>query len=104
MKFYYLCRKEDVSHISGTGHVAEVAEFSDGTVAVRWLAAKNAAGVASTAVFDSLADLLKVHGHEGRTIAEPIVDGGHVCGAEERVGHHGSVGAYPPPDELVLHS
>jgi hypothetical protein len=24
MRFYYLCRKEDVSHTSGTGHVAEV--------------------------------------------------------------------------------
>jgi hypothetical protein len=74
MRFYYLCRKEDVSHTSGTGHVAEVAEFDDGAVVVRWLASRNATGVASTTIFDSLDDLLKVHGHEGRTVAELIID------------------------------
>lgn len=48
MRFYYRCLKEAVSHASGTGHVAEVAEFDDGAVVVRWLASKNATGVAST--------------------------------------------------------
>ena len=71
MKFYHLCRKEDVSHISGTGHVAEVAEFNDGTVAVRWPAAKNAAGVASTSIFNSLPDLLKVHGMRAERSRSP---------------------------------
>jgi hypothetical protein len=75
MKTYYLCRREDVSHTSGTGHVAQVAEFDDGAVVVRWLASKNATGVASTTIFNSLEDLLKVHGHEGRTVAEPVLDG-----------------------------
>lgn len=78
MRFYYLCRKEDVSHTSGTGHVAEVAEFDDGAVVVRWLASTNATGVASTTIFNSLQDLLKVHGHEGRTIAELIMDGDRI--------------------------
>ena len=76
MKLYYLCRKEDVSQTSGTGQVAEVAEFDDGTVAVRWPASMNATGVASTTIFNSLEDLLRVHGHEGRTVAELVVDTG----------------------------
>lgn len=78
MNFYYLCRKEDISQISGTGHVAEVAEFGDGTVAVRWPASRNATGVASTTIFNSVEDLLKVHGHQGRTVAEPVLDGTRV--------------------------
>jgi hypothetical protein len=76
MKIYRLCRKEDVSGTSGTGNIAEVAEFDDGSVVVRWIASMNAAGVASTTVFNSLADLLKVHGHEGRTYVETVFDGG----------------------------
>jgi hypothetical protein len=71
MRIYHLCRREDVSHTSGTGHVAEIAEFDDGAVAVRWMTSSNATGVASTTIFNSLQDLLRVHGHEGRTIAEP---------------------------------
>ena len=86
MRFYYLCRKEDVSHTSGTGHVAEVAEFDDGAVVVRWLASKNATGVASTTLFNSLDDLLKVHGHEGRTVAEPIIDGDRIRQLQAQVG------------------
>jgi hypothetical protein len=74
MKLYHLCRKEDVSGTSGAGHVADVAEFDDGTVVVHWMPDRNAAGVASTTVFDSLADLLKVHGHEGRTDVVLVVD------------------------------
>jgi hypothetical protein len=86
MRFYFLCRKEDVSHTSGTGHVAEVAEFDDGAVAVRWLGSRNACGVASTSTFNSLDDVLKVHGHEGRTVAEPIIDGDRIRQLESRVG------------------
>ncbi len=74
MRLYHLCRKEDISGTSGTGHVADVAEFDDGTVVVRWMRDRNAAGVSSTTVFNSLADLLKVHGHEGRTDVELVVD------------------------------
>lgn len=87
MRFYYLCRKEDVSHTSGTGHVAEVAEFDDGAVVVRWLASKNATGVASTTLFNSLDDLLKVHGHEGRTVADPIINGDRMRQLEAQIGH-----------------
>jgi hypothetical protein len=78
MKLYHLCRKEDISGTSGTGHVADVAEFDDGTVVVHWMRDRNASGVASTTVFNSLADLLKVHGHEGRTCVELAVDADQV--------------------------
>lgn len=74
MKTYFLCRTEDVSKTSGTGNVAEIAEFDDKTVAVRWLASTNDTGVASTTIFNSLEDLLKVHGHEGRTVAQLVLD------------------------------
>lgn len=85
MRTYNLCRREDVSHTSGTGHVAQVAEFNDGTVVVRWIASSNATGVASTTIFSSLQDLLKVHGHEGRTVAEPVLDEDCVRQLESRV-------------------
>lgn len=114
MRFYYLCRKEDVSHTSGTGHVAEVAEFDDGAVVVRWLASKNATGVASTTLFNSLDDLLKVHGHEGRTVAEPIIDGDRMRQLEAQVGDlqerlAGTLALLeknqiPVPEQLRLHS
>lgn len=80
---YYLCRNEDVSNTSGTGHVAEIAEFDDGSVVVRWMTSSNATGVASTTTFNSLQDLLKVHGHEGRTVAEPALSGNCVRRLEE---------------------
>ena len=85
MRFYYLYRKEDVSRTSGTGHLAQVAEFDDGAVEVRWLALSNATGVASTTVFNSLDDLLRVHGHEGRTLVEPVLDDGGIRYLEVRV-------------------
>jgi hypothetical protein len=85
MKAFYLCRHEDVSNTSGTGRVAEVVQFADGSVAVRWVAAMNATRVASTTVFNSLEDLLRVHGHEGKTILEPVLDDEGVRKIEDRV-------------------
>jgi hypothetical protein len=74
MRLYYLSRNEDVSGTSGTGHIAEVAEFDDGAVVVRWIGAMNMSGVTSTTVFSSLNDLLRIHGHEGRTVVELVID------------------------------
>jgi hypothetical protein len=84
MKTYYLCRNEDVSLTSGTGRIAEAAEFDDGTVAVRWISEMNATGVSSTTIFNCLADMLKVHGHQGRTVLELDLDGDRVKQLEER--------------------
>jgi hypothetical protein len=38
----------------------------------------NAVGVASTTVFNSVDDLLRVHGHQGRTGVHLVLDGGRV--------------------------
>jgi len=85
MKAYFLCRREDVSGTSGTGHVAQVAEFDDGTAVVRWIASMNAVGVASTTVFNSVDDLLKVHGHDGKTGLHLLFDSGRVEELETEV-------------------
>ncbi|HYZ83553.1 MAG TPA: hypothetical protein VE621_04100 [Bryobacteraceae bacterium] len=77
MRLYRLCRNEDISGTSGTGHIADVAEFDDGTVVVHWMRERNAAHVSSTTVFQSLEDLLKIHGHQGRTTVELVVDTDH---------------------------
>ena len=60
-RFHFL-RLEDASGVSGCGIVAEGVVFSNGKVAVEWLSAH-----ASTALYDSLADVEWIHGHQGRT-------------------------------------
>jgi hypothetical protein len=72
MRTYYLRRDEDVSGNSGCGRVAQVAEFDDGTAVLHWNRGANASGVASTEVFSSVSDLLRIHGHNGRSVLEPI--------------------------------
>lgn len=57
-----LRRTEDVSGLSGTGMVAEGVEFTDGRVAMRWRTE-----VTSTVLYDSVEDVVWIHGHEGRT-------------------------------------
>lgn len=62
MRRFYLQRTEDASGVSGTGKVAEGVEFSDGVCVLRWLTAGG-----STAVYNTAEDLIRIHGHEGRT-------------------------------------
>lgn len=61
-QLFELVRTEDVSGVSGTGVVAEIGCFSDGTCAMRWLTE-----TASTAIYASLDDLERIHGHGGAT-------------------------------------
>jgi hypothetical protein len=70
MRRFVLDRMSDVSGISGIGCVAEGIVFSDGTVVIRWTAA-----LTSTAIYDSMDDLVAIHGHEGSTVVRWI-DGG----------------------------
>jgi hypothetical protein len=63
MKTFELIRIEDASGVSGTGSVAEGVEFTDGTVALRWRG-----DLACTGVYDSVEHVIKIHGHEGKTI------------------------------------
>lgn len=62
MRAFYLYRIVDTSKVSGTGMVAEGVEFSDGTCALRWLSEYR-----STAIYNSLKELERIHGHNGST-------------------------------------
>lgn len=59
---FHLVRSEDVSGVSGTGIVAEGAQWSDGTVTVRWFGEHS-----SVVQWRSRDDALAIHGHDGRT-------------------------------------
>jgi len=61
---FHLERDTDVSGVSGVGVVAEGVEFSDGTVALRWLS-----DWPTSVVFHDrgLAAVEAVHGHGGHT-------------------------------------
>lgn len=59
---FMLARSEDVSGVSGTGDVAEGIVFSTGKVVLAWTRSPT-----SIDIYDSLDDLLAIHGHEGRT-------------------------------------
>jgi hypothetical protein len=72
MKAYYLRRLEDASGNSGCGRVAQVAEFDDGAAVLHWNQGANSSGVSSTEIFASVNDLLRVHGHNGRSLLEAI--------------------------------
>lgn len=60
---FLLKRIEDESGVSGTGIVAEGIIFSNGKCALSWLTETT-----SIAVYDSIDDLEKIHGHNGKTI------------------------------------
>jgi len=63
MRRFVLHRITDVSGYSGTGIVAEGAEFGDGRVVMRWTT--NSAH--SIVLHDSAQELIRVHGHNGAT-------------------------------------
>lgn len=60
---FLLYRGEDVSGVSGTGYIAEGIEFHDKQCVLSWFGKYHALGI-----YPSAKQLLKVHGHEGRTI------------------------------------
>ena len=62
MRRFHLHRIEDETGKSGKGIVAEGLVFSDGTVVIRWTTS-----MPSTSIFQSQADLEKIHGHDGKT-------------------------------------
>lgn len=59
---FHLVRDEDVSGTSGTGLVAEGILFSTGKAVIAWTTRYR-----SVAVYDSLAEMEAIHGHEGKT-------------------------------------
>jgi hypothetical protein len=78
MRKFYLQRHEDVSGNSGTGLVAEGVIFDDGSGAFTWLSKQK-----TVTVFLKVADIAKLHGHNGRT--DVIIEGSkkfNQCNAE----------------------
>ena len=69
MRSFALHREVDETGVSGTGIVAQGVEFDDGRCAMRWLTA-----TASTACYDSTADVEAIHGHNGSTVIVWDVD------------------------------
>lgn len=67
MRAFRLIRDVDISGVSGTGAVAEGIEFSDGTVAMRWLSDWPTSVVFHTRGIESVK---QVHGHNGATRIE----------------------------------
>lgn len=68
MRTFKLKRNEDVSGVSGLGHVAVGCQFPTGRIVLEWLPGQ--VDVRSLGIYANLDECLQVHGHEGRTIAE----------------------------------
>lgn len=74
---FFLNRKVDETGISGTGRVAEGVLFRNGKCVISWLTEHT-----SVAVYDSMGQVVAIHGHNGKT--EVVFDGDH-C---RHCGHH----------------
>jgi hypothetical protein len=59
---FVLVRDEDLTGVSGSGVVAEGIVFTSGQVVIHWLREPF-----STGLYQSLEDVIFVHGHGGRT-------------------------------------
>ena len=64
---FVLYRKEDECHVSGTGAVAEGIQFSSGRCVIAWLTE-----TPSVSLYESVEDVLAVHGHGGKTVIKWI--------------------------------
>lgn len=60
---FLLVRNTDVTGVSGTGHVAEGIEYSDGVCSMHWVVPP----AQSTTVYKSIEDVVSIHGHNGST-------------------------------------
>lgn len=60
---FYVVRHTDVNGNSGRGVVAEGVIFSDGKCVMKWLHQ-----ISSMSMFDSVDDLMAIHGHGGKTV------------------------------------
>jgi len=67
MRRFNLVRTEDFSGVSGTGNVGEGVVFSDGSAVLRWKTQ-----FSSTCIYKGIEDVIRIHGHEGRTKVEFI--------------------------------
>lgn len=65
---YVFRRKEDVSGVSGTGDVCEIAEFSDGHAAIHWLGK----WPLTTPHPNGIKEILEIHAHGGKGYLVPV--------------------------------
>jgi hypothetical protein len=65
---YEMWRRHDVSGISGKGRVAFLTEYPGGKVTLAWCSGE----VHSVSVYDSLDELMQIHGHDGATVLVQI--------------------------------
>lgn len=65
MRRFYLVRSEDVSGISGLGKVADGVELPYNLVVIQWRGK-----IRSHEEFESVEQLLEIHGHGGKTTIE----------------------------------
>lgn len=61
-RLFHLVRQSDISGVSGTGVVAIGTEYPNGKCTISWLHEVSCIGV-----YDSMSQLITIHGHEGRT-------------------------------------
>jgi hypothetical protein len=64
---FFLVRDIDHSGTSGTGWVAQGVQFTDGVCVMRWMTDWH-----STCTYDSIEDLIAIHGHGGDSHVEWI--------------------------------
>ncbi|MEV6341233.1 hypothetical protein AB0M12_41750 [Nocardia vinacea] len=64
VRVFVLYRIEDVTGYSGIGVVANGIEWPDGRATIRWCVPEKPQ---STTDFDSMQDLVDIHGHDGAT-------------------------------------
>ena len=70
LRRFLLLRRADVNGSSGVGVVADGVLSDAGKCALFWR--PGLADAASVALYDSIEDLVRIHGHEGRTQVEFI--------------------------------
>lgn len=68
---FHLVRHEDETGVSGEGIVAQGLEFPSGYCLMRWVVPP----AQSTAFYESIEDLIKIHGHNGKTEVKYLVGG-----------------------------
>jgi hypothetical protein len=67
---FNLYRTKDETGSSGIGVVAQGVVFKNGKTVLCWL--NGISGISSIAIYESLDDLLKIHGHGGTTGIEML--------------------------------
>lgn len=65
MRRFNLRRLDDETGISGVGIVTEGVQFTDGSCAMRWMTSTS-----SVCFYKSIADVIIIHGHGGKTVVE----------------------------------